>query len=525
MMFAKTFCKPGAYMCVVPLGLRATLQYNSKGVLEKVIQGYEDDGEPLSKELFNQLVHSATVPVSIHLKGGTTWVQGVFYTNKEFNSPGNLPECIENEIISDMQNCISSYTFYAGNITSLAASFQSIRTITNWLSMSSFNVLVGHILPANITDKVLNSILTNKLYFPFKYPLISGVMIWEGNHFHYVDCNLSQFTANKVVKEVDENGYIKGHVYNKEGECCISAPFSDIANYDIQTSSNVIYDNTTNKILYAIQTDNKKRDARGKVIECTICGKRIVLPTGGPITCDDPHCLSLQYPNVRHMLKVLDLPELTFDKYVKYVKKGEILCITDVLLLPEYSECKLELTLHKCLEAITPITICSDSNFFTIVSFRCSESIKTLKYYLDNPNRLKIELGINTLECNRWINWLEDSYNSKLIENIIECPQVTVVKSNQLFEGAPIFRDKVIAVTGKFKHGDLSEIAGILQSYSARVVTSVDDTVGCLVVGSFKENIDGKCIKAAKELNIPMFEEDAFFKEYEIDSDLAQNLL
>ena len=40
-MFAKTVCKPGAFLSVVHVGLRATLQYSAKGLLEKIFIGMD----------------------------------------------------------------------------------------------------------------------------------------------------------------------------------------------------------------------------------------------------------------------------------------------------------------------------------------------------------------------------------------------------------------------------------------------------------------------------------------------------
>ena len=79
-------------------------------------------------------------------------------------------------------------------------------------------------------------------------------------------------------------------------------------------------------------------------------------------------------------------------------------------------------------------------------------------------------------------------------------------------------------ITGTFKHGTTEDIIAILQSYSATVVTQMDKKVQCVVVGDIKENIDGLAIHAARELDIPMFDETAFFDRYTIDEDLEKFL-
>ena len=93
------------------------------------------------------------------------------------------------------------------------------------------------------------------------------------------------------------------------------------------------------------------------------------------------------------------------------------------------------------------------------------------------------------------------------------------------FDGAPIFRNKTIFITGTFKHGSLADIKSILESYSATVVTDFDSYIQCVLVGDIKEDIEGQAIIAARELHLPIFSESEFFARYEIDEDLEKFLL
>ena len=525
-MFAKTVCKPGAYLCVVPVGLRTTLQYNSKGVLEKVLLGYEDEAVDISSELLKVVVSQKLVPISIPIKQGTTWVSGVFYTSsRSFYDEGILPTCIEKSMINWMKQYPEDFQFFAGNVDSRAASFKAIMTLRNWLSMSKFNVLPGHVIPAQLTeDAFVKLVMSSSLGKEF-YPLFSGYMIFEAGNFRYHPLNLHQFIVSKVSKSTDESGYVKGLIYDESNQVRLVLHYSDVVRFNIQTASNIVYTESNKVLMSTNSTDGKKREPRSNKITCSICGKQLVVPSTGPVTCDDKHCLSLKYADVRHLLKTLDLPEISYDQYVKYIKQGDIIYIPDVLLLPEYEDVEIELTLSKLLHAATPVSVCMDSSVFTVVANRCSDSTKTLRYYLENPNRLKIDLNINSVLINRWIEWLEDPHNSRIIETLLDYEKLHIINSTQAFEGAPIFRDKHIAVTGRFLHGDLEEVMSILRSYSAQVSTDVDNKTQCLVIGSLKENIDGRCVKLAKDYNIPIFDENDFFNRYDIDSDLAKNLL
>ena len=98
----------------------------------------------------------------------------------------------------------------------------------------------------------------------------------------------------------------------------------------------------------------------------------------------------------------------------------------------------------------------------------------------------------------------------------------------QKFDGDPIFRGNTFVITGKFKRGDYPEIQSILMSYAANVVPDIEPgqkLPDIVITGSLNDGISGKIIQKARLHNIPIVEEDVFFTQYEIDQDLANNLL
>ena len=101
---------------------------------------------------------------------------------------------------------------------------------------------------------------------------------------------------------------------------------------------------------------------------------------------------------------------------------------------------------------------------------------------------------------------------------------VNITKATKKFEGAPIFRDKLILLTGSFIHGSLDEIANILHSYSAETTTQMSDNVNCVVIGDGQENINGHVVIEARKKRVPVMSESEFFMQYDIDTDLAENL-
>lgn len=519
-MFAKTFCKPGAFLSVVPLGLRTTLQYNANGLIERAYIGYDDD-KTISADVLAIIKQHKLVPLSIPTKGGTTWVKGVFYTETEFFDEGVLPMCIESSMISDMKKNPDKYTFYSGNVESLAASFKGATTIRNWLSMSKFELLPAYVISANMDSNSFEKMVNTPRY-PFKFPLISGYMIFENNTFRYFPLDLHQSVVSKVSRFNDENGYIKANMHTTAGDIIVQ--YSDIVRFNINAASSVVR-KKSGEIIYSTCTDGKKRDKRTSKLTCSICGKQFVAPTVGPVCCDDDHCRSKMYPDICHFLKVLNLPEMSHERFNKLILSGDVLCLTDVLLLDEYKELEIVTSLDKLLESVVPLNVCPNASVFTMFTNRCNNSVQTLEYYMTNPSRLVTDLNISSIFVKRFVDWLSDGYNITTIETLLNSENIKLVDKIKKFEGAPIFRGKTIMITGKFLHGDMNEIMSIIQSYEARVVTQFTNDVDAVVVGQLKEEIDGGALQNARQNNIVIFEEMDFFERYEIDDDLRSNLL
>lgn len=520
-MFAKTFCKPGSYLTVVPVGLRTTLQYNANGVLEKIFNGYSDDKSLISSDIVDVIKKSKLVPIKIPTKGGTTWVEGVFYTDKIFNVSGVLPMCIESSILSDIVKNPKNYSFYAGRVESLAASFKAVLTLRNWLKMSAFNTLPMFLIPDRLTNEAFIK-MVNTSNYPFKFPLVSGYMIFSGDSYSYRPLNLVQRVVKSVDRFTDEQGYIKATVADTDSQTSV-CQYSDVLNYSID-SDTIIVSKPDGKLLYS--TSQPKLSKIHK-ITCSTCGNVFMSPNAGPVCCSDPHCVSRLYPNVIRMMNVFNLPVLPYDKFKKYADKKKILCLTDVLLLPEYKSCSISCNIAKLLQAVVPVDVCADAAEFVRISYLCNNSSKTLRYYIENPDRLRIDLSqsLNSLMLSRLVNWISEPYNASTLLTLLDLDQITLVETDKKFDGAPIFRGKTIAITGKFKHGDSAEVVSILKSYDADVTINIQEKADCLIVGDLREGIDGKSIQFAREHNIATFAESEFFAQYGIDDDISANLL
>lgn len=523
-MFVKNFLKPGDYLMPVPTGLPMTLQYNEKGLIEKIYMGWQDSKKPSDTSFYEAFRRSKVCPMHISLKGGTSWISGVLYTNEVMFDNGNLPECIEDSIKNAFISDPDNFKFYAGNIDSLATVFRGANPIVNWLNMSKFNVLPGWIVPAGLTRVAFYKMInTERFTSKFTFGLVSNYIVYRGSSVIYTYTGQTQFVVSKVSKFIDDYGYVKATVYARDPLVDrIVLDYSDVVHFNIQTNSLVVMD-SNHSVVYSCSTDNKKREPRSKKTSCDVCGRPYIVPDSGLTECSDPNCKSKWLPRINQMLDKFKLPIMTRQRFDSCI--NSIVCIADVFSLDEYKDAKVSTTLSDVLEAIVPKTIVTNSKVFYTFANRCQNTLKTFLYYIHNPEMIVKDIGIKDIQESRFIEWLSESSNVSDIEALLDSPQVTIAVNNKIFDGPPIFRNKTIMITGSFKHGDMNQISAILRSYSAEVTCEFSDNVDCVLVGDILENIDGPAVRKAQRGNIPVMHEAEFFNQYDIDSDLAENLV
>lgn len=523
-MFIKNFLKPGDYLMPVPVGLPITLQYSDRGIVEKVYIGWKDSKKKSSEDFYKSFIQSNVCPMNISVKGGTTWISGVLHSKDIFYDNGPLPDCIFSSLESAFIKDSDKFKFYAGNIDSLATIFRGANPIVNWLNMSGFDVLPGWITPANITKSSFYKMLnTPRFTSNFTFGLVSNYIVYRGSSVLYVDTHIKQFVVSKVSKFIDDYGYIRCNVYSRDPSMnYITLNYSDVVSFNIQTNSLVVLDEN-DSVIYSCCTDNKKREPRSKNSYCDVCGKPLIVPNSGLTECTDPHCKSKWLSKINQMLTVFKLPTMNRSRFDSVL--NSLICLSDVFSLEEYKECFVNTSLSNLLEAVVPRSIVTDSKLFDQFTRKCSNVIKTFVYYVHNPNGILDELELSGLQAINLVKWLSDSYNQSEIDDLLDCSQIHINMTEQVFDGPPIFRNKTIMLTGCFKHGDYKQIASILRSYSASVVYEFSENVNCILVGDILEDINGSAIRNAYKYNVPVMSEDNFFKQYEIDQDLAENLV
>jgi hypothetical protein len=512
-------CKPGAFVEVVPLGLLCTLQYNSGGILQKIILGYNEtshvDADVLDSNLTLQLKQNLVVPQRIDFKKGTTWVKGVLYTQKLFKSQGTMPECLKEDMLADLKSHIEDYTFYAGHLKNDSFAFTGSSVITTRLSTFGFNVLPGYMVYDNLRVLPIAEMMTQRKS-PFKFPYISGIMIYESvSEWKYVPAELSQYTVKSTLNKLDDHGYV--HTILDIGSKKLNQSYTDIVQHDVQTGSSIIIDGETilDSRKYAFFKTKLSRST-----QCSVCGKAMTVPVRGWTVCQDEHCVSRLYPRIRRFLNQLHLPEMPFEQFNQYVKDGEITCLIDVLILDDYRDLKVKCTLSTLISAMLPAEICRGSEFVQeFVNYL--GSVEALDYYVQNPDAIVTDLNLNKLFSRNFATWLKDPSNVLELQTLLQSDQIEIETVRPKFEGSPIFRGKTICVTGKFRHGTLEDVISILKSYSANVITKFDNTVSCVVVGHYEQE-DTNITDLATSYNVPIYSEDDFFKSYEIDLDIKK---
>lgn len=522
MLFTKTLCKAGALVFIVPSGLLVTLRYDAHGMLSKVYEGITDKTD-LGESFLRALVRQGLVPSSIRLHGGTTDIQGVFYSNEVKAAEGELPYCEFDRIKEDIESGNPKYKFYVGNVESGAMPITA-ASLQSWTRMIGLETLPCWAVPANATDEMMKSFILNNTYINFEYPLIAGYFVYDGpSRAEFYRTFLDTYTVtNSPVTLIDFDGYIK---YGLQfGEISKVIDYSDAVRFNINKGTQVVVDRDTGNVIWSNTQYSEATTRLPKRITCSSCHKIIDVPSGGPMTCSDPFCTSRLYPRIKRFCTILGLDMLSTEDFDKAIAKGKLTILPDLLLLTKYKNIKVTKPLSEIVLACIDGDIGISKDWIVKFCNKCNNSYDTLKYYFEGPRRIATDLDV--VLPPRLASWLDEPRNLVELDTVIKSEQIEISNGDRItkFDGAPVLRDKRIMITGTFKHGTIEDIIAILQSYSATVVTQMDKKVQCVVVGDIKENIDGLAIQAAREFDIPMFDEHAFFDRYTIDEDLEKFL-
>ena len=517
-MNARNLLNPADYIIPIPMGIPTTLQYNQSGNLEKVYVGYNKDRVDHTKDMFNLILENNTAPATVRIKNGTTWVQGIIYTAETLEVTGEICDAVENAYIDRFIQNPKQFHFFAGNIESTASVLKTAAVVNQYLKISKFDTMAGWVVPSNINPDYIEN-LTNTEQYTFTKTL-SRVFIFRVTDVRIIELHNKQYVVDSIKQYTDDNGYVNVKVSNEDSTYTSYIDYSDLIKLNILKGS-VVFLDSDYQIKRVHTTNTTKRIPR--TLTCKFCGRVYNVPDQAPTVCPNVHCTSRIKTRINTFLYTLGLEEP--ENLTELLTNKEVTCIPDLLILDKYKDIDIELTFTQLLRSLVPVALITNTDVFTAFGNACNNNETTFRFYVNSPELIPIDLDIHHKDLNRLMLWLSDRTNASDIECILNTPNVTLKASEKKFEGAPIFRDKTILLTGEFIHGSYTDITSILRSYSASISTAFSNMIDCVITGGTKESIDGRIINQARVLGIPVFDELEFFAEYEIDSDLHDNFI
>lgn len=511
-MNVRNLLKPGEYVYPIPVGALLTLQYNVNGNLEKVYSGLDDDRVDRTSELMIQMLNNKTVPAKLKIAGGTSLVLGVLYTGNIPTESADSKE-FQESIIAGYKKKADAYNFFAFSIDCTASRISGALSNQSTLAMNGFQHLTAVIVPANPTDMVVRDWLSNN-YWKYIQNVCMGFYKLSSTP-EFVPVDFRAAVVESIDKTVSETGAIMA-IIRCIGGMVLSVDYSEIILKNIHPKD-FFFADYNNAIAFVSHSSAKPVS---NWMTCDCCGRRFTVSGAGEVHCPDSSCMSNKYPALQRFLMAFGLPTMNYADYINNVASGNLTSIPDILLMEPYKDAEIQTSISKILRALVPVRLIPRGEIFTLIENGVMNKVKTLIFYIDHPDKIGSDLGIHHPDLNRFIVWASDGGNVSDLKTILLSKQIKITNENRAFDGAPILRNKKICITGLFIHGDYADIIGILRSYAAEATTALSADCDCVLVGDTGEEIDGQVLKEAKRLNIPIFYEVAFFKHYEIDSDL-----
>ena len=517
----RNFLTPGAYVMLAPIGAEVTLQYNVEGNLEKVFAGYRPELSDITSEVMSIFLNEHVVPAKIAVTGGTSWVTGILYTNTLPNTSGEVSEVVADYVWEVFQTNSKLTNFFAALIENTSVPFHNPRTIRQTLQTSGFNLLPNIIVPAHVTDEIVESWphLNNWTFAP---NVVYQYFVFNNNELSIHYDKLKIFNVVDVHVETRLEGEVMCKFINECSEA-YWMNYADAVAANIQPDTIILLGESCTPISY-IHADGADIFPWNTTRTCSFCGKLYTVPASGVTKCNDIHCSSMLLPKINLFLTQMNIPNpFSIEQWAAKLKKKELLCIPDIFLLPEFESVEVKVTLRQLLRALIPIKLLPNDEVIALFVNKCLHNADTVMYYAEHTDRIQVDLGLQHKDILKLICWLSDAGNVSDLRTCLNISQIVISGVEKQFDGAPIFRNKTIMVTGDFIHGDFSTVAAILRSYSAEVVSTWNNHVDCVLVGGLKTNIDGNAINLARANNKSVQDELAFFAAYEIDDDLYQS--
>lgn len=509
--------KPGDFAMPIPVGLQLTIQYNTEGSIEKVFTGYKDRTD-ITSEIVGVLISKKTVPAKIQSGNCTTWVFGVLYTSTDIPKTAALSDGTNVELVGLYIKGEAAFNFFAASYENSLGAVRGSIAVRRALAMNGFSLLPGWDIFTQFNSKLLSLWLAEDKY-TFKPVVTDIVALGRESGIKYIRFPVNQIVVGDVHNFVDNNGFLRSEVTAAADSVNTNRyiiNYSDVVRYHIVKNS-IVYFNENCEVLYSSTIG---RAEQAKPVKCRHCGKLIEIPVSGTARCGNPHCTSRIIPLIKTFIQQLGMPEISDDMLSEYVTRQKITCVPDLFLLDEYKDIELNTTAASLLRAMIPYDVIARDDVLLLFTTACMENTKTIQFYMNNPEQIPADLRIQHTDLPALIEWFSDLCNVSDISTLLATSNIQIAECNKKFDGAPIFRDKIIFITGTFLHGSMGYVSSILQSYSAKVTTVMSNNVDCVLIGGTHENIDGAGVAAARAMRKPVMEEIGFFRAYGIDEDL-----
>lgn len=536
-MFVRNRLKAGDSIVVIPVGLPLTVQYNEDGNVQKCFSGFETSDtvegidvpfRALTQKFTSTLVDNRVIPTQISMKNGITRVSGILYFNYNLLSDisCNIPSDITNNIVTKFIDNPSVFTFYATSMKSTAIPIKGLHNQRNWLMLSKFKTLPNLIVPSNLVADSHFYELLNRAQYKFSNYNVMAIAIFSNDKVEYIGNKLSQQVVKYTDSCIDYDGTIYGTIECQSGKK-LRLDYSKIVTYNIKSGTMLLFDSDY-QIIHSYDTKSVKEPNLkvASTLVCKYCGRQFSVPSNGRVQCPDDDCPSKLPQRLNQFLTCLNMPSISLDLLQEYVYDKQITCITDIFTLDMYKDFEIHTDLTHLLRALIPYEVLHTDTAIKQFINGCQNNSITFEHYLYKPDRIVTDLDIpKSFELVKLIDWLSKPYNVSDVTTLLEMQNIVISKTIKQFDGASLFRNKTIYITGKFLHGTHSDIRAIIQSYDAKVVDAIQlseiSDIHCVVVGGLNEYTNGEIVNLAKENNITVFTESDFFRKYGIDDDLS----
>lgn len=506
---------PGDFLLPVPVGAEAEIRYDMDGAIERVyFRKASGDVEDVTDLVLEGIKRRKLVPIHIGLKGGTTWVSGVIYTGTTYRTSGKLPDCLKDSIIRDLNNG-GEMSFFAASVHSKATNFTMAAPAMSWLKLNRFNVLNGRLYFPGASSRFYLDLMhsgPNTIRGP-----IQSVIAYTRNGIQHKNLGLVQKEVIRHRQLTDDDGTIKIEVDFLDNE---SQKFHYAILAGKRLGRGTVLTLNQGGSVADIDSVGGQDTTIPKTFVCPKCGANITSKDSLPTKCTYKFCESRLIPRVSQFIRELSLPTIELDDLKQMIAEKQLTTLLDILDYYAERGVKIQTTIPRLMSAIISYDEVHKRDTITKFVNRCNNSEQSLMFYLQSPDRL-YSLMDRTRSADELASWALCPENILELNSFLNDPNVEIAKVDRKFDGAPIFRNNTIMITGQFCRGSLTEIASILSSYSATVVTEFSENVQCVVVGDTQADIDGVAISAAKQKNIPVIHESEFFVAYDIDHDLS----